>query len=88
MIDTLYILIYILSLRALLFFVSKKMKGVINTYFLVVFLIASAFLVPLPIFLIKKEIVMNTVPNILLAGVSLFYFGFVISRMFGGVKRN
>jgi len=88
MIDTLYILIYFLSLRALLFFLSKKIEGVINTYFLVVFLIASAFLVPLPIFLIKKEIVMNTVPNILLAGASIFYFGFVISRMFEGLRRS
>ncbi len=85
--DTLFVLAYILMLRFFLFLISKKLPETVKAHFLVIFLLIGAFVVPLPIFLIKKEIIANSAPNVLLAGIALFYFGFVISKMLGKVKR-
>lgn len=52
--DTLLLLIYLIFVRSAMLFFSKKASNVVETYVLAVFLITTAFAIPLPIFLIKK----------------------------------
>lgn len=85
--DTLFLVAYIAVLRALFFLASKKAPAVVKGKLLVLSFLVAIFLVPLPLVLIKKEVLDNSVLNILLAGLSIFYFAFVISRMIGKMRR-
>lgn len=81
-------LTYILLLRSILFLIARMFPSEVSMYVLVIFLPSMAFAVPLPLILIKKEIIASSVPNILLSGAAIFYFGFVITRMLNRWKRE
>lgn len=85
--DTLFILMYIFLVRFFLFLIDKKFsKNIVRIYSLIGFLISCAFAVPLPMALINKGIITETAINVILAGVSIFYFAFVISKVLGNIK--
>lgn len=85
--ETLVLLIYIVLIRALLFLAERKLPEVVKWQFLVAFIVGVALSVPLPLILIKKEILDNSIQNVLLSGLSFFYFAFVVSRIFEKMKR-
>lgn len=84
--DTVFLLIYILVLRVIFYLVLQK-PTVVKSSLLIFCFIFAAFAVPLPLMLIKKEVISNSVPNVLIAGSALVYFAFVITRMLGKAKR-
>lgn len=88
MVDIFIPVTYILLLRFFLFLFSRRFSSEVSTYVLVFFLLLMAFAVPLPLILIKKEIITDSAPNVILSGASIFYFGFVISRMLNQWKRK
>jgi|TARA_R100000656_G_scaffold122834_1_gene98756 hypothetical protein len=84
--ETILLLMYVVLLR-LLFFIALNKFRVVRSYSLVAFILFAAFAVPLPLVMIKKEIISNSVFNISIAGLSLFYFAFVVSAGLSRLKR-
>lgn len=85
--DAVFLLGYILALR-FIFFLALEKPETVKGVGLVVFFIFAAFAVPLPLMLIKKEVLNSSVPNIFLAGASIFFFALVITRTFSKVRRS
>ncbi|WP_157471738.1 hypothetical protein [Gilvimarinus agarilyticus] len=84
--DTVFLLVYILGLRGI-FYLALQKPAVVKGGFLIFFFIFAAFAVPVPLMLIKKEVISNSVHNILIAGSALVYFAIVITRALGKLKR-
>jgi len=78
--DTVALIVIVVIFR---YFISL-MKGFVrqgSQLAWIIVIVATVLLCASPLILIKKEILENSVANILLAGFSLFYFPFVVGKM-------
>ncbi len=78
-IDTLLIFIGLLALRFVLLRLGKSIRVNPPVIWFATFVVSLMGIIP--IVLIKKEIVENSVPNIVLAGFIFFYIPFLVSRV-------
>lgn len=78
--DTVILVFSIVLFRLFLFVVGKKtLQNSRNLLLFIVFLTVVAC--SLPLVLLKKEVLESSAINVLIAGVSFFYFPFVVGRM-------
>ena len=78
-IDTLVIFIGLLALRFVLLRLGKSIQVNPPVIWSAIFVVSLMGIIP--IVLIKKEIIENSVPNIVLAGFIFFYIPFLVSRV-------
>lgn len=85
--DTMVLLAHIAFLRLIILSFDRFFSYGSGTFVLVAFLLLMAFLVPLPLVLIKKEVLENSVINVVISVISVVYLGLVIARALDDWKR-
>jgi len=81
------ILIVILALCRYLVWRVSTSNIALQRYNLIVLVFAMIIVAALPIFLIQRDIVDRTWVNVVIAGVALFYFPFLIGRLMSQARR-
>lgn len=83
--STILICLYFLFLR---FIATFLLKGVVNTFFIIIFLIFFGFAVPLPFLGMRNGIIEGSTVNIILLGIAMLYFAFFIPKLLRSLKRK
>lgn len=84
--DTVLFFVSIVLFRVFVFFVSSIANNTNRFILLTIFLMTIGFC-SLPILLLKANVLDNNVPNILMAGFSMFYFPFCVAKISGNKKK-